>query len=863
MIRFKLLGQIDLRSDDGAQFDQLLRQPKRLSLLAYLVAPSPGTWHRRDTLLGLFWPEQDTAHARTSLRNALYVLRQALGDSVLRTRGDEEVSIDPELVETDLAEVWCALREGRPAEALTHFRGDLLPGLFPPDSDGFQRWLESERARVRVEVVKAGVEWAATLERDGKLDQALNVARRVLDIHPDDEPAVRRVMALHEAMGNRAGALAAYEEYRTRLAREFEAEPAPETIALAEALRGPSDAPPTRPEPLPDNRLSAGAARPESETVAGQAPNARRRATDRSRPRMRTVFAAAIGVFAVVALGWRAWSGPNTVAIGKSTPVTIEEGLQIEPAISPNGRMVAYAKGNPQQMRIYVQRLEGGEPWPLTGDSSTVELLPRWSPDNDALVFLARNNAYVSPAVGGTPRLVAAGEEGESMVRSVSWSPNGDSLLIVRNDSLLVRPLDGPGARFIGHGTQLHSCAWSPDNRWIACTSGNWLMFQPGTLFGNQAPSAIVLFPATGGSAVPLTDRDHAYHSPTWSADGKYLWLLSNRDGVWGEVYTLPIGRDGKPTGTYRRMGLQAESISLSERRIAYSVYSRRANVWSVPIRLDRLATLTDASRVTSGNQIVEIVHASRDCAWLVHDSDVRGNADIYRIPTSGGPQERLTDDPRPEYAGDLSPDNRHIAYHLWKEGQRRLLVKELKSGTVEEIVPEPGDQGTPRWSPSGDALAVWEHGSEPGRIFVVRRDSTGRWLAPAWRLADAQLPVWSPDGRTIAFLRPDGSVHLIPADSGTVRRLYAPRRGTNDPLITFLEWDAGEDGIWGLGHDSTGTGGIWSLSIPGGRARHLVSFGNALGLVNGPSLTTDCSRFYFTLDERFSNVSWAELVRE
>ena len=74
--------------------------------------------------------------------------------------------------------------------------------------------------------------------------------------------------------------------------------------------------------------------------------------------------------------------GPQTVTVGKSSPVTIEEGLQIEPAISPNGRMVAYAKGTPQRMRIYIQRLEG-EPWTLSGDSNSVELLPRWSPDND------------------------------------------------------------------------------------------------------------------------------------------------------------------------------------------------------------------------------------------------------------------------------------------------------------------------------------------------------------------------------------------------------------------------------------------------------------------------------------------------
>jgi len=864
MIRFKLLGEIDLRGGEDTQLDQLLRQPKRLSLLAYLVSPAPGTWHRRDTLLGLFWPEQDTAHARTSLRNALYVLRQSLGEQAIRTRGDEEVSVDPGLVETDLARLWGALREDRPAEALSHFRGDLLPGLFSPDSDGFQRWLETERARLRVEVAKAGVEWAATLEREGRLEDALGAARRVLEIHPDDEPAVRRLMALHQKMGNRAGALAAFEEYRTRLAREFEAEPAPETIALADELRGPGEPVAARPAPLPQTLppvVDAPAA-PPAESLPPVANGLRRRATDSRHVGGWRLPLIAVGSVALAAIAWRIWQKPPAISVGKSTPVTIEEGLQIEPAISPNGRMVAYARGTPQRMRIQVQRLEGGEPWTLTGDSNSVELLPRWSPDNDALAFLAKNNAYIAPAVGGSPRLIAAGGDGEAMVRSASWSPNGDSLLIVRHDSLLVRPLEGPGARFIGTGTQLHSCVWSPDGRWIACTSGNWLALQPGTLFGNQAPSAIVLFSATGGTPLELTDREKAHHSPAWSADGRYLWLLSNRDGEWGEVYALEIGRDGRPIGSYRRMGLRAESITLSADRIAYSVYSRRANAWAVPIGLTPPATLREATPVTSGNQIVELVHASGDGSWLVYDSDLRGNADLYRIPTVGGPAERLTDDARPEYSGDLSPDNREVVYQLWKEGHRRIFITDLATGTVTEPLAIPGDQGVARWSPTGSAIVAWEHGSEPGSIFVVRRDSSGRWSPALWRLRDAQLPIWSPGGATIAYLKASGAIELIPADSGASRELYTPRPGSNDPIVTFLAWDKGRDEIWALGHDSTGAGGIWGISLRTGRPRLLVDLRDPGGMVNGPSLTSDGRRFYFTLDERLSNVRWAELIR-
>ena len=181
MIHFDVLGTLELRGPDGRQIDQLLRQPKRLALLAYLVIPAPGSWHRRDTLLGIFWPDLDATRARTALRNALYVLRQTLGDGVVRTRGDEEVAIDPTALQTDLAALGEALRTGRPGDVLALYRGELLPSLYPTDSPEFHPWLDAQRTRLRLQVAKAGSEWAAALEREGRLREALAAARRVLE----------------------------------------------------------------------------------------------------------------------------------------------------------------------------------------------------------------------------------------------------------------------------------------------------------------------------------------------------------------------------------------------------------------------------------------------------------------------------------------------------------------------------------------------------------------------------------------------------------------------------------------------------------------------------------------------------------
>src|SRR5439155_160938 len=79
MIEFRLLGTLHLTDAEGREVKSLLTRPRRLALLAYLAAATPRGFHRRDTLLALFWPELDQEHARAALRQALHVLRGAFG----------------------------------------------------------------------------------------------------------------------------------------------------------------------------------------------------------------------------------------------------------------------------------------------------------------------------------------------------------------------------------------------------------------------------------------------------------------------------------------------------------------------------------------------------------------------------------------------------------------------------------------------------------------------------------------------------------------------------------------------------------------------------------------------------------------
>jgi DNA-binding SARP family transcriptional activator/TolB-like protein len=238
MIRFHTLGAVDLRGLDGAEVRAVLQQPKRLGLLAYLAVASPPRFHRRDSLLALFWPELDAEHARAALRRSLYFLRGELGAQVVNSRGDEEVGVATELLWCDATALEQALAEGDPGRALELYRGALLEGLYVSGAaPEYQDWLDRERHRLRGRAGGAARTLSERAEHGGRLSEAAGWAQRSLELNPDDECALQRLLTLLDRTGDRSAALRAYDGFARRMAQEFELEPSPETRKLVETLR--------------------------------------------------------------------------------------------------------------------------------------------------------------------------------------------------------------------------------------------------------------------------------------------------------------------------------------------------------------------------------------------------------------------------------------------------------------------------------------------------------------------------------------------------------------------------------------------------------------------------------------------------
>lgn len=91
----RLLGGLDLRAGDGEPLTAVLRQPKRTALLVYLALGPGGGLHRRDSLLGLLWPEMEEPRARNALNTSIFQLRKALGGDAIVGRGDDELGLQP------------------------------------------------------------------------------------------------------------------------------------------------------------------------------------------------------------------------------------------------------------------------------------------------------------------------------------------------------------------------------------------------------------------------------------------------------------------------------------------------------------------------------------------------------------------------------------------------------------------------------------------------------------------------------------------------------------------------------------------------------------------------------------------------
>ncbi len=213
-------------------------------LAALLLHPRP---QQRIHLVGLLFPDMPERQGRRRLSDRLWLLRRSLPDLPLAA-GAEWIEIPAQSRWLDVE----AFRRGAAGTdlagwqaALALYRGDLLP-------DCFDDWLLLEREALHLEYVRLLLRAGSRLLERRQFEAALPLAQRLVQEEPFDEGALRMVMRVHAALGQRGAALAAYERFVELAADELGTEPGEATQALARAIQtaAPSPIPAT---PLPDD----------------------------------------------------------------------------------------------------------------------------------------------------------------------------------------------------------------------------------------------------------------------------------------------------------------------------------------------------------------------------------------------------------------------------------------------------------------------------------------------------------------------------------------------------------------------------------------------------------------------------------
>ena len=235
-IEFRVLGSISLTGPEGNQLNSILARPKLIALLSRLAVVGPGTFVRRDTLIGLLWPTLDQDRARSALRQSVYHLRRSLGDAVILSRGDDEVGVDSERIWCDAAIMEAALTGQDREAALELYRGEFLEGFFLSGAAGFERWMEERREALRDAAAEAATDLAEMQAAEGN-PSAVHWAKRAIRLAPLNEARLRSSLEVLVGLNDRASAVREYDAFAARLSEDLGLEPCAETRSLVEGLR--------------------------------------------------------------------------------------------------------------------------------------------------------------------------------------------------------------------------------------------------------------------------------------------------------------------------------------------------------------------------------------------------------------------------------------------------------------------------------------------------------------------------------------------------------------------------------------------------------------------------------------------------
>ena len=488
-------------------------------------------------------------------------------------------------------------------------------------------------------------------------------------------------------------------------------------------------------------------------------------------------------------------------------------GIEKDPALSPDGKQLAYAWDGEKHdnFDIFVQLIGAGEPLRLTTDPKP-DLSPAWSPDGRYIAFArvseGNSGIYLVPSLGGRERKLAETYSIWSQGKALDWSPDGKLLAVSARSS----PQDSSSLFFVSVETGKKERLTSPP---IQPGGDTYPAFSPDgqTVAFTRIGSGVHVYavPVSGGQPRRLTSDAESYGS-AWTPAGRQVIFLSGHIGT-NKFWMIPSS-GGKAkvlemstTGSHQAISRQAD-------RLAYVEQIYDTDIWQIEVQEAR-SRVAAPTKVISSSQMDVNPQYSPDGKRIVFVSSRSGSLEIWVCDSDGRNLLQLTE---ASWTGSprWSPDGQYIAFDRWAKDRARIFVVNAEGGSPLCLIEENADGFVPNWSRDGRWIYFCSNRSGSSQIWKMPVEGG---QAVRMTKSGGLEPSESPDGKILYYSKPNtvdpvsGSAHLwkMPVQGGeetlvfdraiyprywavTDRGIYyVPSDWSRSPAIEFFNFATGQ----------------------------------------------------------------------
>lgn len=556
-------------------------------------------------------------------------------------------------------------------------------------------------------------------------------------------------------------------------------------------------------EKSPSNRYQSGAELASAlrgGSSASKSPFRSRRFT----PSQIGLVVAIIAALALAAgLAWKFFRRETAFIQPRQTLVLSSAGSHREASFSPDGNFIAFISDAEGTSQVYVKNLAGGDPLQITSGEVGAER-PRWSPNNDQIVFSRGGSIWSVAPLGGPARKLI--EDGSNP----DWSGDGTRLVYEKDEQIWIAKSDGSDQRLV-KGVPDADILLSPRSPALSPDGSKIAFFQC-----SKGPIGdIWVIPTEGGSARRLTFDDHFGGTPEWSGDGKYIIFSSQRGGsrtLWKinasggapEPVLVGAGEDTDP------------ALSRDGKRLIYT--NTRNNfvltLWNPTTNqtkglIEARYEVTDPSFSPDGSRISFFM------------DETSGDIQVYTIASQGGnPVQMTTVKGERNIHPRWSPDGLWLYFYQFRPGSSFRRIS-FAGGISTEVASgwSWGTHNAAQIDPEGKRIAYvkQEKGGPP--VTLIREIEGSKEVV--FRSSFFQ-PVWSRDGKSIAGteLAPDASgnterkISICAVETRECRQLTSGR---------FPRWSRDGEYLYFMRNSKTGSDReLWVTSVTGGNEKRV-----------------------------------------